>query len=280
MSTIARMADSINVNGLPPNLEAYAGYVDGPGADFDLIVERFYPHAHCLSITRQGGIAACADFEPGCMAADQAGPWVKTMIRLGHWRPVCYAALEEDMPAVKQSLADHGLLRSQYRLWVADANGDPRIPAGYDAKQYLFANGFDLSVLQLELFPGAPEETQARTSEGEGGRIGRRARDRDHRRRARRRTEAFDPGRDRRDHDRRISVSPAISDETKADGGHQHPGTRRRSRHEPLPAGVRGQPLPDRPEHPRVRVDHRHGVRIQPCQPPRATHEHMGPEPR
>lgn len=158
MSQMARMADSDNVNGLPPNLEAYAGYIDGDAPDFDLIVKRFYPKAHCLSITRRGGVAACADFEPGCMPADQAGPWVKTMIKLGHWRPVCYAALEEDMPGVKTSLAEHGLMRHQYRLWVADANGDPAIPAGYDAKQYLFANGFDLSAFNPGFFPALPKK--------------------------------------------------------------------------------------------------------------------------
>ena len=101
MSQIARMADSDNVNGLPPNLEAYAGYIDGDAPDFDLIVKRFYPRAHCLSITRQAASPPCADFEPGCMAADQAGPWVKTMIRLGTGGPSATPRSKQDMPAVK-----------------------------------------------------------------------------------------------------------------------------------------------------------------------------------
>lgn len=155
---LARMGDAVTVADLPPNLEAYAGYVDGPFANFDQIVKRFYPRAHCLSITVQGGIAACADFEPGAMNAADAGRWVKTMIKLGHDRPICYAALEEDMPAVRSSLVEAGLNRGQYRLWVADANDDPAIPAGYDAKQYLFGNGFDLSTFTASFFPALPKK--------------------------------------------------------------------------------------------------------------------------
>jgi hypothetical protein len=151
------MQDSISAGALTPGADAYAGYVDGNPAfrSFAGIVARFYPKAHCFSITVRGGEAACADCETGNMTPEQAGPWVREMLHLGHWRPCVYANAST-MPAVQASLA--GIPRGSYRLWVAAFPGaGPSVPAGFDGHQWAdhgpHGENYDRSVLRDDFFP-------------------------------------------------------------------------------------------------------------------------------
>lgn len=134
--TLVTMYDSVDVSTVPPEARAVAGYVDGNYRSFTPLVRRFYPHAHCISITVTGNNPAeVVDVETGDVRPQHAPGWVKRMLERGHWKPCIYASLSI-MPEVKHYLDQVGLRRDQYRLWCADWTGHPHIPHGYDACQW------------------------------------------------------------------------------------------------------------------------------------------------
>jgi hypothetical protein len=129
------MFDTVDVSTVPADAIAVAGYTSGSWPTFDGLVRRF-PHAHHLSIAVQADHDAdCLDVETGDASPDQAPAWVRRQLNRGVWRPCLYANLST-MPAVIGALAGAGLVRPHVRLWVAEYNYHPHIPAGFDACQW------------------------------------------------------------------------------------------------------------------------------------------------
>jgi hypothetical protein len=93
---LARMADSVSASALPAGLPAYAGYVDGRWPSFDAIRARFYPHAHCISITTGLHAARFADIEPGDDSIAEAVYWLRDRV------PSQYGGLADDPSAAAQ----------------------------------------------------------------------------------------------------------------------------------------------------------------------------------
>lgn len=176
MGTFYRvMADSVNVYALPGGLTAYAGYVDGRYRNFGQLCHRFYPHAHCFSITVLGGNAAAIDCERGNVGPKEAGEWVaerlehpeRTVpdmaddsgpVELPAYRPCVY--MDADwMSAVVAEVERQApnAPRGSYRLWVAKwSDQQPQtIPAGVDAIQWDggILKPYDLSLLRQDFFP-------------------------------------------------------------------------------------------------------------------------------
>ncbi len=165
---LAKMADSVDAAKLPDGLPAYAGYVDGAYPSFSAICRRFYPHAHCLSITTGYGNARIIDVEPEDAEPENAAEWLVDRVpayaggrwstSFGHahnieaqWRPGPYIR-EGDVSqflAVLESIAPK-LARSAFVIWGAHWTGQlpPSLPPGFDALQCIGGEtlAYDLSV--------------------------------------------------------------------------------------------------------------------------------------
>ena len=124
------------VQAIPANAVAVAGYIDGHYQSFADLAKRFYPHAHCVSISVWGNDAACLDVETGDATPSQVPGWVRRQQSNGAKRPIVYAN-RSTMPAVWSALNGAGIKRNEVRLWVADWTGTPHIPPGYDACQWI-----------------------------------------------------------------------------------------------------------------------------------------------
>lgn len=131
------MYDAVNLDAIPTNAQAVAGYVDGLWPTFAEVCAR-WPHAVHLSIaTNADHDAECLDVEKGDAMPSQVPAWVKRQHERGENRPVIYANLST-MPAVMAALRDAGIPRTSVRLWVAWYR-DPaveEIPEGFDACQW------------------------------------------------------------------------------------------------------------------------------------------------
>jgi hypothetical protein len=133
-----RGEDAVDPGGLQPGLDVYCGYEAGtPGyangsyTNMDQIKSRF-PGKKYLSVGRDA-----MDIEPGLATPDQAPGFVRQWKPVNTVLPVLYADGSE-MPDVKAALNSAGIPRARYFLWLADPDGDPSIPAGYDGKQWEF----------------------------------------------------------------------------------------------------------------------------------------------
>lgn len=160
-----RMYDSIEVRAIPRDAVAVAGYVDGRWPTFGALCARFGKRAHCLSITVEGGHAACLDFERGnwpmgpttslAQAIELAVHWVQVELDKGTWRPVVYANASTWDAGLYAAMRPY---RSRIRRWVANYNDQAVVPAGYDAHQLIDhgPNGqnYDVSVCRDDFFPG------------------------------------------------------------------------------------------------------------------------------
>jgi hypothetical protein len=153
---LAKMADSTEASDLPEGCAAYAGYVDGAWPSFDAICRRFYPRAHCISITVLGGNARFADVETGDLTVKQGAAWLVDRIPRSagglwttsfgaqrhitpQWRPGLYvpeSSLAELHAALSAIAPD--LQRSAYCVWAARWTNDPptSLPVGVDALQW------------------------------------------------------------------------------------------------------------------------------------------------
>lgn len=128
------MFDSIDLNQIPWNAQAVAGYVGGNWPTYSKLVVK-YPKARHLSIAVNAGEnAECLDVEAGDALPHEAPEWVKRQLARGVHRPVVYASLSV-MPAIKSLLQSAGLLGS-VRLWVAHYTNVEHLPAGFDACQW------------------------------------------------------------------------------------------------------------------------------------------------
>jgi hypothetical protein len=129
------MYDSVTVDEIPVSAPAVAGYVGGSWPTFHELVPRF-PHAHRLSIAvNSGEDADCLDIEKGDATPAEAPAWFHRQRARGVYRPCFYASLSV-MPEVIAALANAGIQRHEYRLWVAHYTYVPHIEPGYDACQW------------------------------------------------------------------------------------------------------------------------------------------------
>jgi hypothetical protein len=134
-------ADSVDPGGMRQGLDVYCGYdAGGPGyrnggySNMNAI-KAMFPGKKYLCVGTD-----CIDIESGLASPDEAPGFVNGWKKDNTNRPVCYAN-GSTMPAVKSALS--GIDRNRYYLWLADPNGDPSVPSGYDGKQWEFAQGFD-----------------------------------------------------------------------------------------------------------------------------------------
>jgi len=116
------MYDDINLNLIPKNAEAVAGYVNGRWPTYKEVVRR-WPKAHHLSIAVSSNADAdCLDVEPGDATNAVAPAWVRKQMSLGVARPVVYTSVS-NAKALLAELGKAGIGRHQVRLWTAHYTG-------------------------------------------------------------------------------------------------------------------------------------------------------------
>jgi len=112
------MYDDINLDLIPKNAEAVAGYVNGRWPTYKDVVRR-WPRAHHLSIAVSSNADAdCLDVETGDATNAVAPAWVKRQQKRGILRPVVYSSVS-NAQALLDTLAHQGITRLQVRLWTA-----------------------------------------------------------------------------------------------------------------------------------------------------------------
>jgi hypothetical protein len=125
--------DAVTLSDVPADAAAVGCYASGQYANCGQAL-RDFPKARIVTIaTYNGASARCLDTEPGDAVPSQDPGWVETMLAQGVTRPCVYADSYE-MGAVRADLSS--VPRADYTLWLADWDGNPAIPAGYDAKQW------------------------------------------------------------------------------------------------------------------------------------------------
>jgi hypothetical protein len=125
------------VHAIPADAQAVAGYVDGSYVSFPLLVHRFYPNAHCISICiSPDGIADFLDVEPGnpTTTREQVRHSFENRKAHGVWKPGFYAGRNEIENLILPALA--GIPRDEYRLWLAEWDYVAHCPKGYEACQF------------------------------------------------------------------------------------------------------------------------------------------------
>ena len=139
------MYDSVDVDQIPGNATHVAGYVNGKWPTVAALRARF-PHAKVLTIAVTANAdAECLDVETGDATPAQAPAWVKRQQARGVKHPKIYAN-RSTMPTVWAALQAAGIKRDEVKLWVADWTGQPHLPAGYDACQWISTAGYDESL--------------------------------------------------------------------------------------------------------------------------------------
>jgi hypothetical protein len=129
------MYDSTNVDNIPANAEAVAGYVNGAFANFDELVHRF-PHAKHLSIAVTADVDADGlDIENGDATPAEAPGWVRKQHARGKKRPILYIETSRVAELI-QILTDAGIKRDEYLIWTAHYTNEAHIEDGSDATQY------------------------------------------------------------------------------------------------------------------------------------------------
>jgi peptidoglycan hydrolase-like protein with peptidoglycan-binding domain len=112
------MFDDVDVNLLPANGYAYAGYLDGNYANFAQ-VKAAHPQAHLVGIvTRASDDGDALDVEPGDATIVQAHAWVGRQQARGAARPIVYVSAGNAQQLI-DTLAGAGISRPAYRLWSA-----------------------------------------------------------------------------------------------------------------------------------------------------------------
>lgn len=144
------MYDGVTPSRIPIEATMVAAYVDGRYANVVAMRSRF-PHARLVTIavfasTNAGNVL---DVEKGDATPTQAPGWVVKRRRAGIDPTVyCSASL---WPSVRQAFRSLNVPEPHY--WIADYDGDPRIPAGAIAKQYKNTPGYDISSV-VNYWPG------------------------------------------------------------------------------------------------------------------------------
>jgi hypothetical protein len=146
------MYDSVTPRNVPADAQMVAGYADGVYANLAELRARF-PRATVVSIAvRWTTCAQVRDVENGDATPAQAVLWcTQTMagVTSQHLTVYCNSSM---WPAVRAAFQAAGVGEPNY--WVAQYDGDPTIPAGAAAKQYLGDyHGYDQSSV-ADYWPG------------------------------------------------------------------------------------------------------------------------------
>lgn len=154
--------DNVDLNRIPLGTPAIGCYGVGSFANCTFAAQRF-PNSSRISITpTAGGVARILDVEPGDAVPSQAGPWARSMVNRGVFRPGIYAS-SWVMSQVRASLAANGLThctagstsKTCYILWVAAWDNNSAIPAGFDIHQYAGGNVRDYDTFASYVFAAA-----------------------------------------------------------------------------------------------------------------------------
>lgn len=138
---------STNLGDIPPNPEIVAGYIDaGPNPAAPPMTPEdwaLFPGAIHVGIATQAATndGLVLDVERGDATPDQAPGW-STMRRFAGVDPTVYCSADA-VAGVLAAFDTFGVAHPM--LWVAAWNGDPSIPAGAVAHQYLSLPGYDVS---------------------------------------------------------------------------------------------------------------------------------------
>lgn len=120
------MFDSVNVDGIPANAPAVAGYVDGLYVNFSTMIRKF-PHAWRVPIAVFAkDDAECLDIESGDASPREASQWVKRQLKRGVKRPIVYTSASQ-VDYVLELLKQSGVKRRQVRVWSAHYTFTPHL---------------------------------------------------------------------------------------------------------------------------------------------------------
>ncbi len=118
--------DAIEVDQIPRNAEAVAGYTGGHWPTYNSLVRRF-PNAHHLSIAISASEdGECLDIETGDARPEQAPAWFHRQKARGVAKPCLYASLSV-MDSVIAAMTNNGIHRDQYRVWTAHYTYAPHL---------------------------------------------------------------------------------------------------------------------------------------------------------
>jgi hypothetical protein len=142
-TVVLRGQDSTSAAGMQPGQDFYAGYGGSSAFSNMASIESRFPGKKYLVYDTHPTQVDCFDIEPG------GGSWSQAVQYFRSWTP---AGKNLDKPAFYASagnmggssvLAAAGIARSAYYLIVAQWDGSPSIPSGYDGKQYASNNSYD-----------------------------------------------------------------------------------------------------------------------------------------
>ena len=158
--------DSIDLNQIPADAPAVAGYCGGAWPTFSSLAARF-PNAQRLSIAVTSAHDADAlDVEPGDATVADAPNWVVRQHTRGLTRPCLYASASV-MSDLLATLNRAGIPRTSVRLWSAHYTGSAHIcaptgcgqvPTPMDATQWTssaFNRNLDQSLIADDFFTGS-----------------------------------------------------------------------------------------------------------------------------
>jgi hypothetical protein len=152
---VYRGQDSVSAGGMQNGQDVYAGY--GGFSHFSNMgsIEARFPGRKYLVFDTHVSQVDVYDVEPGGGSASKAPAFYR------QWKPVNlnkpgFYADRSDMPSVQGALSAAGISRDKYYLIVAQWDGSPSIPSGYDGKQYGSTSGYDSDALQSYMWGGAP----------------------------------------------------------------------------------------------------------------------------
>jgi hypothetical protein len=153
--SVRTMYDAIDPTAIPASAGIVAGYTDGMYANMPAMAARF-PHAIRVPIAvfASSNSGTVLDVETGDASPDQAPGWVLMRRRAGV-DPSVYCN-SSTWPAVRAAFHAAGVAEPHY--WIAQYDGDPTIPAGAVAKQYLSTTGWDESSVAAH-WPGVDPST-------------------------------------------------------------------------------------------------------------------------
>lgn len=164
------MFDSVDVDQIPRDAVAVAGYTSGKWPTFPSLVAG-WPNAKRLSIAVTARRdAECLDVEAGDARPDQAAAWVRRQQTRGVARPVLYTSVSVAQ-GLLDLLAEDGILRESVRLWTAhythvehlcgpqchDVHGRPYLRMPADATQWTdkaLERNLDQSICTDDFFAG------------------------------------------------------------------------------------------------------------------------------
>lgn len=152
------MYDSIDLDQIPADAQAVAGYVNGSWPTYNEVVKR-WPKAHHISISLDPMFTAdILDIENGAATPGEFPDWFSRMVKLGRWRPGTYSTLS-NLTVVRSLMAQARLPLQGMRQWAADWTYVPHIPEGCGACQWTnkaLQRNLDESLCDVSFFPGKP----------------------------------------------------------------------------------------------------------------------------